>query len=272
MSVSILPYNQSTTGYTYIQPSSSSFNSPTASIIFSLNEVCLKPNESQEIQITVQPPDTNPLDHIMYGGYIQLDPIPSSSQAKALHIPYFGIVGSQRDIPIIDQNFNMIVQNNATNITYGINDTIIYDFTASYADEGNEDEFMSLLINFKLESPTLVLKGEVLEDNQVLGYAFQPITYLERDFVNNTDHPSEPLIWNGEYFKNVPYDILGFSEENTPTIPKDEYVSVQSGNYSLRISALKQFGDLNNDEDWDSFTVGPIVVTRDEKEGNKNEG
>jgi hypothetical protein len=272
VSVSIAPYNRSAPDYAFVQPAITSFDSPSAIITFSASEVHLRPGQRQTIQVSVQLPNTNSLDHITYGGFIQFDPIISQQQKqiKAVHVPYFGIVGSQRDLPVIDQKFNMTVSNNATNITYGIHDTIIYDFTLN--DEEDEDYPMSLLINFKLESPTLIVKGEVLEKDKLLGYAFQPITYLERDFINNTN-ARDPLVWNGQYFKSIPYDVFGFSEENIPKIPQDQFISVPIGNYSLRVSALKQFGNVDNVNDWDSFIVGPIVLTREvkEEEGNKED-
>jgi hypothetical protein len=227
----------------------------------------VKPGESRTIQVTVHPPSTDPTIHVIYGGFIQFDPILDTvdkNSVKPIHVSYFGIVGSQRDLPIFDSNVKKSVVNNGTDTTYKINDTIIYDYKPPSS--GGEEKSTSLLIKFNLFSPTLIVKGEVLNSSQeVLGYAFQPLSYVQRDFYKDKK-PRPPLVWNGQYFKTLPYDVLNYSEESIPKIPKDDFISTDSGNYTLRISALKQFGDQNNADDWESFTIGPIVVGRLDKE------
>lgn len=235
-----------------------------AEITFSENEVHLRSGESQTVQVTVHPPNTDPLYHIVYGGFIQFDPVKSSPEnalaAKTIHVPYFGIVGSQRDLPIFDDNYDPTVENNGTNTKYDdVHDTILYEFDPAAILEENH---ASLLFRFHLFSPTLVVKGELFDaSGNFLGYPFQPLSYVQRDFYKDKK-PRKPLVWNGQYFKALPYDVLGYRDEHIPKIPLDQYISVDSGDYTIRISALTQFGDKNNEDDWESYTVGPIVVDR----------
>ncbi|KAG2201320.1 hypothetical protein INT47_001408 [Mucor saturninus] len=98
VSVTITPYNRAYTGYSLLL-NPPSVTSMSATLDISEEEVQLGPGQSKTISVTVQPPNADPLDHVMYGGFIQFYPI-NSQQAKALHVPYFGVVGVQRDIPV----------------------------------------------------------------------------------------------------------------------------------------------------------------------------
>ncbi|GAA5800629.1 hypothetical protein HPULCUR_006065 [Helicostylum pulchrum] len=246
VSVSLSSYNRSALGYAYLGSTLKTFNY--AKLEFSADQVFLLAGQSQTIQVSVHVPDTDPKDHIMYGGFIQFK---SYNHTKDLHVPYFGIVGSQRELPIIDKD-GCKIQNNATNTTYDISGSIVYDLTSSHRNP--------VLIHLKLLAPTLVLKGELLnETRNILGYAFPPLAYLQRDFVNDTS-PRSPVVWSGQYFKTIPYDVLAYSEENIPEVPQELYIKVKPGNYSIKISALKQFGDMKNEQDWESFIIGPLIV------------
>lgn len=230
-----------------------------ADMTFSENQIHVKAGENYTVQVTVHPPKTDPTLHIIYGGFIQFHPtMKTNMSTKTIHVPYFGIVGSQRDLPIFDSNYNKTIKNNGTDITYGLNETILYDYIPFLDGE----DPTSLLIKFNLFSPTLTVKGELLNDRgEFLGYPFQPMPYVQRDFYKDKK-PRDPFVWNGQYFKTLPYDVLGYSEEAIPKIPQDQYISTENGNYTIRISALKQFGDPDHIHDWESFDIGPIVVNR----------
>lgn len=252
VSVSLSSYNRSALGYAYLGSTLKTFNY--AKLEFSADQVLLLAGQSQTIQVSVYPPATDPKDHIMYGGFIQFK---SMNHTKDIHVPYFGIVGNQRELPIIDKN-GCSIQNNATNITYDISESIVYDLAA----KSSSHRRSSVLIHLKLLTPTLVLKGELLNGTttrNILGYAFPPLAYLQRDFVNDTN-PRSPVVWSGQYFKSIPYDVLAYSEENIPEVPQELYITVKPGNYSIKISALKQFGNMKNEQDWESFIIGPLIV------------
>lgn len=262
VSVSVEPYRQLKSGRVYNNhPAHTGFDY--ADITFSAEEIHVGPGESQTVQVTVRPPNTDPLFHVIYGGFIQLDPIhddASNATTKAIHVPYFGIVGSQRDLPIFDVNYKRTIYNNGTDVKSSFNESISYEFDPA---KTKEDGHASLLFNFTLFSPTLIVKGEVLDEgHHILGYAFQPISFVQRDFYKDKK-PRDPPVWNGQYFKNLTYDVLSYRDEHTPKVPQEDYISVESGSYYyVRISALKQFGDLRNVDDWESFDAGPIKVQR----------
>ncbi|KAG2229578.1 hypothetical protein INT48_004182 [Thamnidium elegans] len=246
VSVSLSSYNRSILGYAYLGSTLKTFNY--AKLEFSADQVLLLAGQSQTIQVIVYVPPTDPKVHIMYGGFIQFK---SQSHTKDLHVPYFGIVGNQRELPILDKD-GCKIQNNATNTTYDISESIVYDLTSSHPS--------SVLIHLKLLAPTLVLKGELFNSTRnILGYAFPPLVYLQRDFVNDTN-PRLPVVWSGQYFKSIPYDVLAYSEESIPEVPQELYITVKPGNYSIKMSALKQFGDIKKEQDWESFIIGPLIV------------
>lgn len=226
-----------------------------AKLEFSADQVLLLAGQSQTIQVSVDPATTDPKDHIMYGGFIQFK---SLNHTQDVHVPYFGIVGNQRELPIFDKD-GCSIQNNATNTTYDISESIVYDLAAKSSSSHRRG---SVLIHLKLLAPTLVLKGELLNGTttrNILGYAFPPLAYLQRDFVNDTN-PRSPVVWSGQYFKSIPYDVLAYSEESIPEVPQELYITVKPGNYSIKISALKQFGHMKNEQDWESFIIGPLIV------------
>lgn len=250
-SVSLSPLHPSIFGYARPGSVSRTFNY--AKIEFSMDQLVLLPGQSQIVQVSVNPPNTDPLEHVMYGGFIQFQSLDNTT--KDLHVPYFGVVGSQRDLPVLDESY-YIALNNVTNTTYNAYESIAFNL------ESPREE--SLFIRFRLFSPTLVVKGELLlnrnnNTRDILGYAFPPLTYLQRDIFGIRNRRS-PAIWSGHYITSLPYNILDYSEETVPEIPPDLYMPITAGNYSIKISALKQFGEMKNEQDWESFIIGPIIV------------
>ncbi|KAG2196286.1 hypothetical protein INT47_012508, partial [Mucor saturninus] len=240
-SVAIVPYDRINSGYTLLAPAPNV--NEAAQIDFSVSELYLVPGQSGSVNVTVHPPKTDPLDHIMYGGYIQL--YPSLVSAKALHVPYFGIVGRQNDIPIFQVNsedFIVALESEPT-VTYNITDTIIL-----------KDNSWSVGVKFMVLAPTMVIKFELLMGQKVLGQA-SPIHRYNGVTVPGTP---EELFWSGEYF-NAPIDLsskAGITEEASDAIEK---FKVSKGTYHIRVSALKLLGDMDNVDDWDTFTIGPLI-------------
>ncbi|KAI7893855.1 peptidase S8/S53 domain-containing protein [Mucor mucedo] len=241
-SVAIVPYNRTNSGYKLLAPATNT-NEP-AQIDFSASELYLAPGQSGSVNVTVHPPKTDPLDHIMYGGYIQF--YPSTVGAKALHVPYFGIVGRQNDIPVFQVNskdFAVALRGEPT-VTYNITDTIVL-----------KDSSWVVGVKYVVSVPTIVIKKEILLGQQVLGQV-QPV-----QLYNSATVPGIPerLSWNGEYF-NAPLDLSSKLGPTKETSGETETFKVSKGTYHIRVSALKLLGDMNNVDDWDTFTVGPLIV------------
>ncbi|KAG2196285.1 hypothetical protein INT47_012507 [Mucor saturninus] len=241
-SVAIVPYDRATSGYTLLSPARNV--NEAAQIDFSVSELYLVPGQSGSVNVTVHPPKTDPLDHIMYGGYIQFHP--STLSAKALHVPYFGIVGRQNDLPVFQVNsedFLVALRSDPT-VTYNITDTIIL-----------KNSMWLLGVQYVLSVPTMVMKTELLMGQQVLGQAWPVQRYVG---VSVPGTP-EQLYFDGEYF-NMPLDLSSTSSITEETSGVTETFKVSNGTYHIRVSALKLLGDMNNVDDWDTFTVGPLII------------
>ncbi|KAG2201319.1 hypothetical protein INT47_001407 [Mucor saturninus] len=244
VSMAISPYDRAKSGYTLLEPANN-VEAP-ANLKFSESEIYLKPGQSRNISVTVIPPDTDPLDHIMYGGFIQFYPTNNNNAPKPLHIPYFGVVGNQKDIPIFvmdDDHFATATSAN-TSLLYQLNDTVIVNQTRS--------DFVAILM--RITMPSSIMKGEVLSSNRVLG-EFEAYGYIHQTYAEDY---SNVIYWDGGYYKEaVSNDILRFGMYN---YSDHNYTLVDNGSYHLRVSALRLFGNVDDIDDWDSFTAGPFVV------------
>jgi hypothetical protein len=260
VSVAIAPYNVPKSGYKLL---SLGVNTKAAADIqFSVKEIHLKPGETRTVTVVVNPPLTNPLDHIMYSGFIQFFPFDqirnnaSSVIYKPLHVPYFGVVGSQHDLPIFDPSVNIIMFDLMHNKTYKVPTNITFDLTADaqlYHNATTSPSFMYIL--HRLVTPTTILKAEVLQwpQKQALGDIIGTKIFPQRNTVGN---PAKIAAWNGYYINQSSYDPL-HPEKN---ITKDLYTAVSSGDYVIRLSALKVFGDQSKESDWETWLSGPITI------------
>ncbi|KAI9488316.1 peptidase S8/S53 domain-containing protein [Zychaea mexicana] len=106
VSVSVVPYNLSSpNNYTFTAPVQYSNDpSATARLRFSRRTIKLSPGDSTEVIVSVIPPDTDPNEHIMYGGYVQFkSTVPSQ---KDITVPYFVVfvirlMGTRRALAIV---------------------------------------------------------------------------------------------------------------------------------------------------------------------------
>lgn len=243
-SVAITPFDRANSGYKLLSPAPNT-NAP-AQINFSVSELSLAPGQSGLVTVTVIPPATNPLDHVMYGGYIQFHP--NTTSAKALHIPYFGMVGRQRNMPIFEVNHEdfVIGVKNEEVLEYNITDTIVLK---------NNSWLVGL--QYLTSVPTMIIKSELVLGQQVLGQVWPIQRYVKGGYSGNS-------FWDGQYF-NAPFDFSSVSPIQNHTLGATEVLNVTDGTYHIRISALKLSGDMNNDNDWDSFMAGPFIVENIEK-------
>lgn len=233
----ISPYDVANSGYTPLEPAVNSVAK--ASLRFSTKAFKLAPGHSRKITVTVTPPKTNPKNHVFYGGYIH---IVSKNQAsgKDLKVPYFGVVGSQKDLPIYDDKFPLIIDQSGNEYTN--TQTFTYDRNATKS-------FPTAVL--RLLTPSKVINADLIDvkTNKVIG-AFQTgLTYVGRNFITVGQGTTvyTQLPWDGTYVPN--------SIANAP-FP----IPAPSGTYKWRFSALKLMGNPSNKKDWEVWTSGPIVV------------
>ncbi|KAI7848222.1 peptidase S8/S53 domain-containing protein [Circinella umbellata] len=242
VSVSIIPYNTSE-GYQFTAPAT--YGNDSAQLEFSQKIITLAPGATNNISVTVIPPNTNPAEHIMYGGYIQFKKQNESNTenlGRDLTVPYIGVVGNQRELPIFHHNTPQLT--NTTNIThfpaYDSDDIFVFNRIESVATKKKIDRVPIFMLT--LDNPTRLLSTPLYnEQYDMIGFAsFKNDTaYFSRA---TSETPAQFIWWGGDY------------------IPSQVKISVAPGNYRIGLNALKWFGNPDNPEDWETWTSGVIKV------------
>ncbi|KAI8972690.1 peptidase S8/S53 domain-containing protein [Pilobolus umbonatus] len=209
-----------------------------ADIAFSSNEITIAAGESQTVSVTVIPPTDSEGTHAIYGGFVQFDPIHQSGsfRHKALHVPYIGVLGNQRDVPILDPAVDtLMVRLNGT--IYESKKPITYSSDITV-------EILTKTIN-----PTHEMMIEVIdiESEKLIGYL---ATNLQNVGVTET--------W-GE-FTGTYTPLMSKSEDLTSIGPLEYAVPLYPGRYLFRLKALKFLGHREREEDWDTRTSVPIII------------
>ncbi|KAK4517872.1 uncharacterized protein ATC70_001220 [Mucor velutinosus] len=244
----IKTYNQ--TGSTYNSLNQPSVNQDaTSAIQFPKIEIHLNPGESQIVTVTVAPPSTDPQNHIMYGGFIQFSPLNNTSTLRALHVPYIGVAGNQRDLPVFAENIQSYYSNETAIIQTA--DQVTYKFNSSRS-YFKTDYFV--LVKFGLINPTKLVKAELVRhlDKHVLGHVMLPATNVPATPKDNDMY----IGWNGYYFNDTAASLEPDKVDGRYAIP------TTNGNYLIQLSALKLLGDPQNEADWESWKSGIINIDR----------
>lgn len=238
VSLAVAPYDLAKSGYTYTQPIS--YTTDAAKLRISKKSIKVAPGKSVKIKVSVIPPKSDPKKHIMYGGYVQLK---SSNKKNGLDlsIPYFGVVGHQKDLPIFDADFPYLSSDADGKVAYEKGDTFVLHQRSKNA---------YAFIITRLITPTALLQADVIDakTKKVIGKAFPDQTYLARHTLNPGEQ-AQALRWDGTY---LPKSSKPSSMNGIP---------VPQGTYNLKVRALHVFGNPKSDKDFDAWTSGPINVT-----------
>lgn len=260
VSIAIAPYNVSKSEYEFV---AFGLNTEAAADIqFSVTEIHLKPGETSSVTVIVNPPLANPLDHIMYSGFIQFFPFDqirnnaSLVTYKPLHVPYFGIVGRQHDLPIFDPSVNITTLDVMHNKTYTVPTNMTFDLTADakfYHNISMSPSFMQ--IEYRLVTTTTMLKAELLQwpQMEILGYIDGTQYFPQR---STSDYNTSIASWEGYYITKSDYDAYYNQKDKI----NDLLIPVSSGDYTIRLSALKIFGDQSKETDWETWLSGRITI------------
>ncbi|KAI7848224.1 peptidase S8/S53 domain-containing protein [Circinella umbellata] len=239
VSVSIEPY-EDTESYIFAEPQY--YGTESAKIRFSKKNIKLSPGKSAEVSVTVIPPSTDPALHIMYGGFIQLKSQQQKQQkAKDITIPYVGIVGDQRELPVYaDQSPHLTNSTNPLSdyLVWGPNDTYVYD----RREPSTAPTFM-----IRLASPTRDIASPVYNSRgRKIGEAFVGLEYMAR---TASIHTGYTATWNGKYY---PYLFNLRLPLPLPVLP---------GKYRIGLDALKWLGDIDNKDDREKW-LSPVIQVK----------
>ncbi|KAL9557641.1 hypothetical protein MBANPS3_001291 [Mucor bainieri] len=232
----VAPYDRKASGYTPLEPAANTVAA--AKLRFSKKCFKLAPGKSQKIKVTVTPPKTNPKDHIFYGGFIHIKS-KQQSKGKDLKVPYFGVVGKQKELPIFDTGFPTLIDEKDKE--YGPKDTFVFH---------RSNATSAPISVLRLLTPTSTIKAELLDakTNKVFGQFITGLEYVNRNFRS------------GQVFFQIPWDgtYLPASISQHSRIPFE--IDAADGTYKFRFSALKLFGNPKDKKDWETWTSGPVVV------------
>ncbi|KAI8374401.1 peptidase S8/S53 domain-containing protein [Radiomyces spectabilis] len=234
VSTAIAPYDLKKSGYAPVEPTVNV--KAAAKLRVSSNHIRVPPRSSKKVRVTVIPPRTDPKEHIMYGGFVQFKALHNRHNNKDITVPYFGVVGDQRELPIFDDS-PYLSDITGSNI-YGKNETFVFD---------PKDENTTPYILFRLLTPTARIDAELLDHkNKVIGYAFNGLEYLPRNTMNPENYMNV-IGWSGTYVPKHP--------SNAPFA-----VPVPPGTYRFRWRALKLLGNPHKHRDYEVWESGPIKV------------
>lgn len=224
-SKSIKPYNDSS----FVISEPATRGDATASLTFSPPLIHLEPGLSKSIQVSINVPNLN--DYQMYGGYIQVSSI-DNEQLPLAHVPYFGVLGKMKELPIFDQGYPYIAPSNDPDTKYTQTDTFVFSDTQP-------------TIVCRLLTPSAQVHIEVLnqEKSKTLGAIDGgPFIYWERNRLDEENY-YRTIDWNGKI-------VQDYTTNSTATL-------LRPGTYYVRVRALKLLGGEN---DWEEWISGPILV------------
>ncbi|RIA83586.1 peptidase S8/S53 domain-containing protein [Glomus cerebriforme] len=163
-------------------------------------------------------------EHWFYSGWLKVTPL--DKKMPVMSVPYAGLADDARRLPIFQTpEFPQLV-----NIT--TNKNKVATFTFNNTELKTSDESTISIVDLRLATPTNAIFTEVLNYNyKVLG--------VIKTFYN---FPAQKLT-----SLKIEWDGLIYN----PNDKNDKGIIAPNGEYFLRIKALKLFGDVNNENDYE---------------------
>lgn len=215
-----------------------------AEVSFESTEVVVPAGGKTKVTFSVNPPSH--LDEKIlpnYGGYIKL----TSPDAPTLTIPFFGILGSLYDTPVLVREDVKYVDSGDLGTEIPANRT----FTIPRPEDGDNPNDLygkgpTANIQLMLGSPTLRVDIIPLSDVDM-----PTKNWLGYSTVGQV--PSYPRQWvtTGNIFRV----FVGMTSDGT---------IVPNGAYRFVLSALRVYGDEENEDDWDIIELPPFNIKYEE--------
>ncbi|CEP17587.1 hypothetical protein [Parasitella parasitica] len=232
--------------------------SSVATLHFDKTSVTVAAGGSAKVHIRIEPPSKvfTMKNHVLYGGYIAI----SSKETTSLQatVPYFGMLGNMKDLAVLDRSNKPsplapyqfpsigLADGNST-----VQDGSVGHFNLTYYPENKMSSGGPSIIT-RLLTGTALLQLQILDkDGSYIGDV--PMTdarqYMMRNTLGVTEYsvPYYVWYWSGDY---TPKD----SSLTTTAAAETEPKLLESGEYRLVVRALKVFGSVHNDADFDTWT------------------
>ncbi|CAG8440064.1 18806_t:CDS:2 [Acaulospora morrowiae] len=215
------------------------FNKYFSTVKFSRASVTLRPSQSEKITVTINPPSQlSPSDLGLFSGFIQ---VKDTSSNKYFTIPYLGLKGDIRDIPVLspqpDQPF--VAKFNGSNPQQLTSQSAVYTFAQNTT--GNSDS-PSLFYVLGFGTREIIIDCVDANTNKKIGIVFQ--TFFEGR--NGITDPFTQHIF--DWFGQI---VLEGSTQET---------FIPNGSYRLILRILKTYGDPTKNNDFATYTSPEIIV------------
>lgn len=238
-------------------------NNSVATLNFSESTIVVPAGKSVEVRVQVQPPtDTFSEDsHALYGGFISV-----KSENTEASIPYIGMIGNMKDLPILDRSTKPCPAAPYPFPSIGFETGAILDddkegnFNLKFNNQTNTTTGGAYVLA-RLLTGTPILQIQVIDDKsgEVIGDV--PIDATRTWMIRNTLSVTESTtaysswMWPGNYISK---DIT-LTGSNGNEDPK----YVEDGTYRLKLRALHVYGDRSNNDDWDEWTSPKLIMKTD---------
>ncbi|KAF9434007.1 hypothetical protein BGZ76_008685 [Entomortierella beljakovae] len=244
-----------------------------ASVKISQSTITVEPASSATIDLSFTAPDSDPSKYVIYSGYVRFTPEKTSTETPVVHVPYLGMKGDYKTVPILDRNFGVRVfdslgrplrlgnSHHATNAggTNGTNDENISTqgepINIPSGEPGSQiTDAVDLKIVFRM-----VTASEALIIDLVSDQGSDPAHVMSHGVLRNGIAryiPRNDEV-EGNAFQVIPWDGQIMKPDGASAVT----VSAEHGkNYRLRISLLKHFGNPDNDEDFEIHLSAPFTL------------
>ncbi|KAI8972519.1 peptidase S8/S53 domain-containing protein [Pilobolus umbonatus] len=242
-SAAIAPYNMTKQGFIPLEPPIYTTNNIVASIYASQRSMTLNAGDHLDITLEVtQITGTNPDQPFpIYGGYIEF--VPDHGPQKSIFLPYVGVRGELKELPIFSTGFPKFVTRNSTQFfdRTTVDGRKMSGIVINRLDRANS----YVTVAIRLLTGTSRFRTEVLnEAMQVIGVAYE-------DFFISRNTNSES---NFVFTQNWNATMIPIGKNNL-----GDMVAVNDGFYYLRWKALKLLSDPHLPDSWES-KVSPLIL------------
>ncbi|KAK4519117.1 uncharacterized protein ATC70_009348 [Mucor velutinosus] len=252
--------NQKHPSYTPVEPVGlyADNQSSVATLHFDKTSLVIPAGEAAKVRVHIKPPSKtfSLQDHVLYGGYIMISTTTTDAKAS---VPYFGMIGNMKDLPILDRSNKPSpaapYQFPAIGLTNGnstVKDGSVGHFNITYYPDLKLATGGPYILA-RLLTGTALLQVQIMDkENRHVGDV--PMTesrrYMMRNTLGITEYSTSfySWYWSGEYTPK--------NSSSSSAKPK----LLPSGEYRLRIRALKVFGSAENDHDFDTWTSARLKL------------
>ncbi|CAI2166465.1 1523_t:CDS:2, partial [Funneliformis geosporum] len=212
-----------------------------ASVVFDYDQISVPPGSNVEVSVTFTLPKEIPKDrHLFYSGWIEI--IPVDENMPIMTVPYAGLADDARSLPLFQTpSFPALINSTGDIVT---EEDPIETYSLKPFNVTNDlYDYPTLKLNLATPTPNIIT--EILDVNKkLLGWV--------KDFTGIKFRKNPVILavyWDGIIYSNLDNK----AEPGTPA---------PDGNYFFKIKALKMYGDINNENDYESWISPKFRINR----------